>query len=256
MRQTVSYKVKRYQDGQLSANIIGTGDLEVTLRGHSYEELFEAATIKEAWDAMHRTNKNAVATLRLTCLIGQRSDRRFETNASFNLKVIANFINSMGFDTVQILHPHSSVSLALIERSEAWDYFEYVEATYKAIGAPTLVSPDAGAYKTTYTIAETLGADLVPANKVRVNGLPEIKIQGDVAGKTCLIVDDLADGGRTTKFLAEALKASGATKVYLYVTHGQFNFGFEELKQSIDHIYCTNSFRDITDAFVTQYKII
>jgi len=62
-------------------------------------------------------------------------------------------------------------------------------------------------------------------------------------------------GGRTFKFLAEALKKQGATKVFLYVTHGQFNYGFYELKESIDHIYCTNSYKDIDDDFVTQFKL-
>ncbi|MGJ8713927.1 MAG: phosphoribosyltransferase family protein [Maribacter stanieri] len=85
--------------------------------------------------------------------------------------------------------------------------------------------------------------------------LPEISIQSNVKGKECLIVDDLADGGRTFKFLAEALKKQGATKVFLYVTHGQFNYGFDELKESIDHIYCTNSYKDIDDNFVTQFRL-
>jgi ribose-phosphate pyrophosphokinase len=91
---------------------------------------------------------------------------------------------------------------------------------------------------------------------VRVNGVPVISIQGDVKGKECLIVDDLADGGRTFKLLAEELKSQGANKVFLYVTHAQFNYGFDELKATIDHVYCTNSFKEIDDAYVTQFKVI
>ena len=71
-----------------------------------------------------------------------------------------------------------------------------------------------------------------------------------------MIVDDLADGGRTFKFLAEELKNQGAAKVFLYVTHAQFNYGFDELKETIDHVYCTNSYKDIEDGFVTQFKVI
>ena len=71
-----------------------------------------------------------------------------------------------------------------------------------------------------------------------------------------MIVDDLADGGRTFKQLAQALKEQGAERVSLYVSHAQFNFGFVELKDSIDHIYCTNSYKDIEDDFVTQFKVI
>ena len=118
------------------------------------------------------------------------------------------------------------------------------------------MSPDAGAYKTTHDIAEKLNADLIPSNKVRIDGIPVISVQGDVQDKECLIVDDLADGGRTFKYLATELKKQGASKVFLYVTHGQFNYGFNELKESIDHVYCTNSYKDIDDDFVTQYKVV
>ena len=252
----MNYEIKKFKDGQVAAKITESGNLDIKIRGNSYEDLFRIAAIKEAWDAENSMNKNAVATLTIMCLIGQRSDRRFNKGESFDLKVISNFINAMSFNKVFILHPHSPISLALINNSQKISHYKYVEKTFNKIGNPILVSPDAGAYKTTHEIAEKLNADLVPSNKVRVNGAPVISIQGNVKGKKCLIVDDLADGGRTFKFLAEELKKQGAVKVFLYVTHAQFNYGFDELKESIDHIYCTNSFKDIENEFVTQFKLM
>lgn len=252
----MQYKIKKFRDGQVTATIVKEGNLAVSLRGNSYEDLFAAASIKEAWDAHHRLDKTVTATLTIYCLIGQRSDRRFHEKESFDLKVIARFINSMKFDQVAILHPHSAISLALIENAVSIDHFTYVQQTYASLGTPVLVSPDAGAYKATHQIAERLEADLIPSNKVRVDGKPVISIQGDVKDRACLIVDDLADGGRTFKYLAETLKRQGATKVFLYVTHAQFNVGFDELKESIDHIYCTNSYKNIEDPYVTQYDVI
>ena len=252
----MQYDIKKFKDGQVAAKLLEKGNLDVKIRGNSYEDLFRIAAIKEAWDADNSLNKTVTASLTIYCLIGQRSDRRFNPKESFDLKVIANFINSMKFDKVEILHPHSAISLALIENSNKLSHFPYVKKAYEAIGNPVLVSPDAGAYKTTHEIAEKLDSDLVPSNKVRVDGAPVISIQGEVKDKDCLIVDDLADGGRTFKFLAEALKKQGAAKVYLYVTHAQFNYGFEELKETIDHVYCTNSYKDIDDGFVTQFKVI
>ncbi len=252
----MNYEIKKFNDGQVSAKIIESGDIHIKVRGNSYEDLFRAASIKEAWDAENSENKTAIAKLTIFCLIGQRSDRRFNKGESFDLKVITQFINAMKFDKVSILHPHSPISLALIDNCEKISHFDFVQKAYNQIGNPILVSPDAGAYKTTHEIAEKLNADLVPSNKVRVDGAPVISIQGDVKDKECLIVDDLADGGRTFKFLAKELKNQGASKIFLYVTHGQFNYGFEELKESIDHIYCTNSFKDIDDDYVTQFKVI
>jgi ribose-phosphate pyrophosphokinase len=251
----MKYEIKKFHDGQVASKIIEKGDLEVALRGNSYEDLFNAAAIKEAWDANSIENKNRHAILTIYCLIGQRSDRRFNENESFDLKVIADFINSMNYDEVRILHPHSDISIALIKNAKRISHFEFVEKVYNELDTPVLVSPDAGAYKATHEIAEKLNADLIPSNKVRVDGAPLISIQGDVKGKDCLIVDDLADGGRTFKFLAEELKNQGANKVFLYVTHAQFNYGFEELMESIDHIYCTNSFRDLDNDYVTQYQV-
>lgn len=252
----MKYEIKKFKDGQVAAKITGSGNLDLKIRGNSYEDLFSAAAIKEAWDADHDLDKAATATLTLWCLIGQRSDRRFHKHESFDLKVIAKFINSMKFDQVKILHPHSPISLALLDHSVALDHFDFVQKTFNAIGSPVLVSPDAGAYKTTHAIAQKLNADLVPSNKVRLEGLPVISIQGDVQSKDCLIVDDMADGGRTFSELAKALKDQGANKVFLYVTHGQFNYGFDELKENIDHIYCTNSYKDIADDFVTQFDVL
>lgn len=252
----MKYEIKKFKDGQVTAKIIESGNLHIKVRGNTYEDLFRIAAVKEAWDAENRMHKNAVTTLTIMCLIGQRSDRRFNKGESFDLKIITSFINSLNFDRVEILHPHSSVTLALINNSVELKNFEYVKKAYTEIGDPILISPDAGAYKITHEIAEKLNANLIPSNKVRVNKTPLISIQGDVKGEKCLIIDDLADGGRTFKLLAEELKKQGAVNVFLYVTHAQFNYGFDELKESIDRVYCTNSYKDITDNFVTQFKVI
>jgi len=252
----MQYEISTFKDGQVSARIANDGDINVVIRGKSYEDLFAVASVKEAWDAKNAMIPSNVATLTIYCLIGQRSDRRFQEGESFDLKVIANFINGMGFNKVRIFHPHSAISLALIHNAEAISHMEYVEKAYHEIGAPVLVSPDAGAYKTTHVIAKKIGAALIPANKVRIENKPVVVIQGDVKDRDCLIVDDLADGGRTFTQLAKSLKEQGAGKVYLYVSHGQFHHGFEELKENIEHIYCTNSYRDIDNEYVTQYVVI
>ena len=252
----MKYEIIKFKDKQVASKILENGDLTVKIRGNSYEDLFAAASVKEAWDNNGSSNKNKVSKLEILCLIGQRSDRRFNSGESFDLKIIANFINEMSYDEVHLFHPHSSIALALIHRSKSMDHFHFVQKTYEHLNEPILISPDAGAYKTTHEIAEKLNANLIPSNKVRVDGNPLIRIQGDVKNQTCLIVDDLADGGRTFKYLADELKRQGAHKVYLYVSHGQFNHGFSELKESLAGIFCTNSFRDIDDDFVTQYKVI
>lgn len=67
----------------------------------------------------------------------------------------------------------------------------------------------------------------------------------DVRGATCVILDDICDGGGTFIPIAKALKERGAAKVVLCVSHGLFTKGFDALYAGgIDHIYTTDSFRD------------
>lgn len=196
-------------------------------------------------------------------------------------------INECKFDEVTIFDPHSDVTMALINNSVKKSSFEYVEKSIRHIYDIThtaedeimstvsadilLVSPDAGAYKKVFEFGEKLNLPVMGAMKHRdKNGKIDLMFTHDVEGKDCLIVDDLCDGGYTFELLGKALKEHKARKVYLYVSHGLFSKGFGELAKVIDHIYCTNSVKDIGDKFVigngvelkvikdyiTQYKVI
>jgi ribose-phosphate pyrophosphokinase len=57
-----------------------------------------------------------------------------------------------------------------------------------------------------------------------------------IRGKNCFVVDDILDGGRTFIDLAAKLKAAGAARVVLVITHGIFSNGFY-FGNDIDKIY-------------------
>ena len=264
----MQYTVKQFADGQFTCKLgevdfdkrgYPNYDLEVKIRGNSYEDLFKAATIKNAYDRRPRTALSGKSILYITCLIGQRSDKRFNSDESFDLEVVANFINSMNFDYVYILHPHSDVTLGMIKNVIEWKADEFMIKAFNDVCTPTsrpvIISPDAGAYKRTYGVAEQLDAEFKPSNKVRISA-PLIEFNSDVTGKDCIILDDILCGGRTFIALAKVLKEKGAKRVFLYVTHCMAHWGFEEMKECIDHVYCTNSYRDINDPYVTQFKVI
>jgi ribose-phosphate pyrophosphokinase len=50
-------------------------------------------------------------------------------------------------------------------------------------------------------------------------------IIGDVAGRSCILVDDIVDSGGTLCNAADALLAQGAKDVYAYITHGVLSGG-------------------------------
>lgn len=250
------YERIKYPDGQISAKLVPNEHALVQIREriNSYEDLIFVKSIADAHPS--------VLHLFIPCLFGQRSDVRFSEYQSFDLKIITDIINSCGFTSVEIFDPHSTVSLALVNNSKKLGPDEFV---HKALGTieinngalVTIISPDAGAFKKVFSLGTKFGREVLGANKHRdLEGNINLTFAGDVAGKICLIVDDLLDGGYTFVVLGNELKKRGAKKVYLYVSHAYFNQGFKLLTGALDGIYCTNSVKDIENEFVTQYKII
>ena len=52
-----------------------------------------------------------------------------------------------------------------------------------------------------------------------------MNVIGDVAGYTCVLIDDIVDSGGTLVNAADALLANGAKDVYAYITHGVLSGG-------------------------------
>lgn len=123
-----------------------------------------------------------------------------------------------------------------------------------------LISPDGGALKKVYKLAQFLGGQpVIECSKMRdvkTGQLSGFKVfADDLAGKTCVIVDDICDGGGTFLGLAKELKAKNVGKLILVVTHGIFSKGLEELTTVFDEIYCTDSFKEIENDGLIQLKI-
>ena len=85
-----------------------------------------------------------------------------------------------------------------------------------------IVSPDVGGVVRARALANRLNADLAIVDKRRSGpGKSEVmNIIGDVAGRRCILFDDIVDSAGTLCNAAQALIDSGATEVSAYVTHG------------------------------------
>jgi ribose-phosphate pyrophosphokinase len=202
--------------------------------------------------------------------LGSRSDRKFEEGSNNYLKdVICPIINSLNFESVTVLDPHSDVLEACLNNFRKTIPIDLVKTAISNIYEENqeegkwyfkdnldkfiLISPDAGASKKIYKLAEQIGykGDIITCSKDRdVNG----NITATVVpmgkhwntDKDAIIIDDICDGGATFINIAKQLKANGwKNKIYLIVTHGIFSKGFKELSEYFDGIYCTNSYKDI-----------
>ncbi|RYJ39433.1 Ribose-phosphate pyrophosphokinase [Flavobacterium anhuiense] len=178
-----------------------------------------------------------------------RQDRVMIPGEPLSVKVYADIINAMQLNKVFVFDAHSEVTPALLNNSTVIPNYTFIKAVLENIGNDVkLISPDGGALKKIYKVSEFLGGvEVVECSKsrdVKTGKLSGFKVyEDDLQGMDCLIVDDICDGGGTFVGLAEELKKKNAGKLYLAVSHGIFNKGFEVLN-CFDGIFTTNSFKD------------
>jgi ribose-phosphate pyrophosphokinase len=90
-------------------------------------------------------------------------------------------------------------------------------------GDLVVVAPDAGRVKVAERLREQLHADLAFIYKRRsrreANKIERMTVVGEVAGKPCILIDDMIDTGGTMVEGARALQERGAGEVYVAATH-------------------------------------
>ena len=194
--------------------------------------------------------------LTISYLMAARMDRQMSEGEPFSLRIVAAMLNQAGFRRITIFDPHSDVSTALILRSKAMGNKAFVKRCLAHFYQNqerddyALISPDAGALKKIYKVAQFVDAPLV----IECSKMRDVKT-GHLSGfhtnianfqeKTCFIVDDICDGGGTFVGLAALLKQRNAGKIVLIVSHGIFSKGFD--LAGIDAIYTTDSFKNFED---------
>jgi len=99
---------------------------------------------------------------------------------------------------------------------------EYIKANYPLENV-TVVSPDAGRVRLADAYTDRLGTPLAIIHKRRdpnkANEVAVGEVVGDVAGRVCLLVDDMIDTAGTICAAAQTLKDHGAEKVIAAATH-------------------------------------
>ena len=217
-----------------------------TVQGYDKDTLFALALAKEAVDKLI-PNSLTMKTVIFGFLPNARYDRHMFKGDAAALKVFANLVNAMEFDAVCALDTHSNVAENLFK---CFYNLPQKEAAVHFASDPRidfLVAPDAGAAKKTEEAAKEVEKPYITMAKVRnlktgeITGM-RILDDVDLTGKTVMILDDICDGGRTFIEAAKYLREAGAERVELYVTHGIFSKGVENLLDNgIDHIYTTDS---------------
>ena len=160
-----------------------------------------------------------------------RQDRKAGPRTPISAKLVANLITRAGVDRVLTVDLHAG---------QIQGFFDI--PTDNLFAAPVMVrdikerldlsnvmvvSPDVGGVVRARAIAKRIDAPLAIVDKRRERaGESEVmNIIGDVAGKCCILVDDIVDSGGTLCNAAEALLEQGALEVHAYITHGVLSGG-------------------------------
>jgi ribose-phosphate pyrophosphokinase len=269
----ITYKTLVFPDGQphivLNLDKNPTSDLRnpqntegvnIIARVANPTDLFTVLMAKDVLDAHEFEHID----LTISYLMAARMDRQMTEGEPFSLRIVAAMLNQAGFRRISIFDPHSDVSTALILRSKAIGNEAFVGKCLDHFyqnqerGDYALISPDAGALKKIYKVAQFVHApSVIECSKKRDVKTGQLSgFHTDVAnlyGKTCFIVDDICDGGGTFVGLAALLKQRNAGKIVLIVSHGIFSKGFD--LANIDAIYTTDSFKNF-DALPTHVIVL
>ncbi|ATX00409.1 ribose-phosphate pyrophosphokinase [Citrobacter braakii] len=223
------------------------------IRAVAMRDMNDFMLLAQLVEAVRHQTDVLVSHLDLPWLPWARQDRHMVAGDSFALKVFASHLNTLKFDKVNVLDPHSDAAAAAIENLVAIGQERCLlqSATLPHLfqqNALMLVAPDAGALKKIDAVARAAGVEeyaiLSKKRDVASGKLTGFSLMaGDVRGRDMLIVDDLCDAGGTFIGSAQVLREAGAHSVSLYVTHGIFSKGVEHLfANGIDAIYTTTSF--------------
>jgi ribose-phosphate pyrophosphokinase len=178
-----------------------------------------------------------------------RQDRKVGPRTPISAKLVANLIVRSGADRVMTLDLHAGQIQGFfdIPTDNLFAAPVFVRAIKERFSKEntTVVSPDVGGVVRARNVAQRIGAPLAIVDKRReLPGESEVvNVIGNVAGRTCIFIDDIVDSGGTLVNAAEALMERGAREVYAYITHGVLSPGAAErvAKSALKALVITDS---------------
>ncbi|KAH3669401.1 hypothetical protein OGAPHI_001522 [Ogataea philodendri] len=178
-----------------------------------------------------------------------RQDRKDKSRVAISAKLVANLLVTAGCHHVITMDLHASQIQGffnipvdnLYAEPEVLKYINLKLSTTDLV----IVSPDAGGAKRVASLADKLDTPfaLIHKERAKANEVSRMVLVGDVTGKVCVLVDDMADTCGTLCKASDLLLEKGAKSVVAMVTHGIFSGqAIPRINQgSLEKIVCTNS---------------
>ncbi len=177
-------------------------------------------------DALRRASANRITAV-MPYYGYARQDRKDRPRVPISSKLVADLVTSAGADRVLALDLHAGQIQGFFDIPVDHLFATPVTVNYfrkLRLKNLVVVSPDTGGVERARAFAKRLRAPLAIIDKRREDAhvVEMFNVIGEVAGKTCLIVDDMIDTAGTLAKSAQALVDKGAEKVLACCTHGVF----------------------------------
>lgn len=158
-----------------------------------------------------------------------RQDKKHLGREPISARLVADLYKTAGADRIMSVDLHTAQEQGFFDGP--WDHLwaqpvlvEYIRGRVDPTNT-TVVSPDAGRIRVAERWAHSLGdTPLAFVHKTRDVTRPNEsvanRVVGDVAGRSCVLVDDMIDTGGTIAKAVKVLLDSGAKDVIVAATHG------------------------------------
>lgn len=186
-----------------------------------------------------------------------RMDRVKSSEDVFTLKYFAQFINSLNFNEVRVLDPHSDVSTALINNIRVFTPESYIKKVIDRTNPDLICYPDNGSAKRYSGLISLPYVFGVKNRNWQTGEILELNIVtngNDLNDKNVLIVDDISSYGGTFYHTAKALKGLGVKNINLYVSHCERSILNGKIPESglIQKVYTPNPLFNIEDGSLVE----
>jgi len=181
-----------------------------------------------------------------------RQDKKHRGREPISARLIADLFKTAGADRLMAIDLHTAQIQGFFDGPVDHLFAlplmaEHVKQKYP-VDDLIVVSPDTGRVRAAEQWADRLGGRPIAfVHKTRdpdvANEVVANRVVGDVAGHTCLLIDDMIDTGGSITKAADLLFDNGATDVVIAATHGVFSPpATDRLKNSrVSEIIVTNT---------------
>jgi ribose-phosphate pyrophosphokinase len=178
-------------------------------------------------DALKRASAKRITVV--TPFFGYaRQDKKSRGREPISARLMADLFQTAGADRLMAVDLHTSQIQGFFDGPVDHLFALPILASYLEdkldLSQVTVVAPDAGRVRVCERWTDRLGCPLAIIHKRRdpdvANQVKVLEVVGQVAGRTCILVDDMIDTGATIANAAEILFAQGAAQVIVTATHG------------------------------------